>query len=183
MANIVINGTEYKDVPSIEVPSSDGGVMEFRPAETEKGIVERTITEYINPDIVSVGVYGLGCCTVLTAVDLPSCKTLSNHAFRYCYTLSKARFNQLSTISQFCFDSTNLISLVINSSNVTALNHANAFNNTPIAKGTGYIYVPSALLDSYKTATNWSVYADQFRALEEYTVGGTTTGELDESKI
>ena len=63
------------------------------------------------------------------------------------------------------------------------LPNVNAFDDTPIANGTGYIYVPEALLDTYKTATNWVTYADQFRALEQYTVDGTTTGELDESKI
>lgn len=30
-----------------------------------------------------------------------------------------------------------------------------AFINSKIAKGEGYIYVPSALLDTYKAATNW----------------------------
>ena len=55
--------------------------------------------------------------------------------------------------------------------------------------GTGYIYVPKALLSDddatkdYRRATNWSTYADQFRALEDYTVDGTITGELDPSKI
>lgn len=46
-----------------------------------------------------------------------------------------------------------------------------------------FIYVPKAIIEDYKVATNWSVYADQFRALEDYTVDGTTTGELDETKI
>lgn len=40
-----------------------------------------------------------------------------------------------------------------------------------------------ALVDSYKAATNWSTYATQFRALEDYTVDGTITGELDSTKI
>ena len=31
----------------------------------------------------------------------------------------------------------------------------------------GYIYVPDALVDSYKTATNWSTYADQIKPLSE----------------
>lgn len=39
------------------------------------------------------------------------------------------------------------------------------------------------LVDTYKADTNWSTYAAQFRALEDYTVDGTITGELDESKI
>jgi hypothetical protein len=46
--------------------------------------------------------------------------------------------------------------------------NTNAFVNTPIAKSTGYIYVPRALVDSYKSATNWSTYANQIRAIEDY---------------
>ena len=34
-----------------------------------------------------------------------------------------------------------------------------------------------------KTASIWSTYASQIRALEDYTVDGTVTGELDPSKI
>ena len=49
--------------------------------------------------------------------------------------------------------------------------------------GVCYIYVPSALIEQYKVATNWTVYASQFRVLEDYTVDGTITGALDESKI
>jgi hypothetical protein len=38
-----------------------------------------------------------------------------------------------------------------------------------VANGyTRYIYVPRALVDSYKAATNWSNYANQFRAIEDY---------------
>lgn len=56
-------------------------------------------------------------------------------------------------------------------------------SSTPIASGTGYIYVPASLVDSYKAATNWSTYADQFRAIEDYTVDGTVTGKLDYEKM
>jgi hypothetical protein len=59
----------------------------------------------------------------------------------------------------------------------------NAFNPSPLYLGKGYIYIPSALIENYKGATDWSNYADQFRALEDYTVDGTITGELDETKI
>lgn len=49
------------------------------------------------------------------------------------------------------------------------------FVDTPIANGTGYIYVPSALVDSYKANSNWSVYANQIRAIEDYPeICGTT---------
>ena len=47
----------------------------------------------------------------------------------------------------------------------------------------GYFYVPRALIEDYKVATNWTTFADQFRALEDYTVDGTTTGAMDWDKI
>ena len=42
------------------------------------------------------------------------------------------------------------------------------FNNTPIASGNGYIYVPDASVDAYKAATNWSQYQDRIKPLSEY---------------
>jgi hypothetical protein len=46
-----------------------------------------------------------------------------------------------------------------------------------------FIYVPRSMCDTLKSATNWSTYASQIRALEDYTIDGTVDGELDESKI
>jgi hypothetical protein len=42
--------------------------------------------------------------------------------------------------------------------------------------GTGYIYVPATLVDTYKAGTNWSTHADQIRAIEDYPeiTGGAT---------
>lgn len=40
------------------------------------------------------------------------------------------------------------------------------------------VYVPRALIEDYKAATNWSAYADKFKAIEDYTVDGTATGEF-----
>ena len=49
--------------------------------------------------------------------------------------------------------------------------------------GTCYIYVPSSLIEQYKSDREWSKITNQIRALEDYTVDGTITGELDERKI
>jgi hypothetical protein len=76
-----------------------------------------------------------------------------------------------------------LTTIILRSEKIAYLGSTNALNVTPVASGTGYIYVPSSLVDSYKSASNWSTYANQFRALEDYTVDGTITGALDESKI
>ena len=47
----------------------------------------------------------------------------------------------------------------------------------------GYIYVPRNMIETLSTATNWSTHASQLRALEDYTLDGTTTGELDLAKM
>jgi hypothetical protein len=44
-----------------------------------------------------------------------------------------------------------------------------------------YIYVPSNLVSNY--SNQWKDTGAQFRALEDYTVDGTITGELDPAKI
>lgn len=46
----------------------------------------------------------------------------------------------------------------------------NPFLNSGILNDEGYIYVPSALVDSYKTNSAWLKYvdADKFRAIEDY---------------
>lgn len=52
---------------------------------------------------------------------------------------------------------------------VTQLDDVNAFTSTLIESGEGSIYVPDNLLEDYKVATNWSVFADQIKPLSEYT--------------
>lgn len=39
------------------------------------------------------------------------------------------------------------------------------FDSSAVKSGKGYIYVPDSLVDSYKTATNWSTYAAQIKPI------------------
>ena len=41
------------------------------------------------------------------------------------------------------------------------------FSSTPIDRGTGSIYVPDALVENFKSATNWSNYADVIKPISE----------------
>ena len=58
-----------------------------------------------------------------------------------------------------------------NITSVPTLSSTNNFYNTPIANGTGYIYVPDDLVESFKSATNWNTYADQIKAISEMEAG------------
>lgn len=123
-------------------------------------------------------------CWELSSVNIPAARTISSDAFRYDRELQKLDLPALGYIDSQAFRGcAKLSALIIRSETMATLDNADAFANTLIASGTGYIYVPAALVDSYKAASNWSTYAAQFRAIEDYTVDGTTTGALDETKI
>ena len=98
-------------------------------------------------------------------------------SFYDCSNLAKIDFDVLEEMKNADFyQCSALTAVIIRSPVVCTMSDSNAFKSTPIASGIGYIYVPAALVDSYKAATNWSVYADQIRAIEAYPdiCGGAT---------
>lgn len=121
-----------------------------------------SIEYFCAPSAITVNSYSMAECSSLKTVDLPSANSLGSNTF---------------------YASHQLQTLILRNANEVCAGTLALSQNTPIAQGTGYIYVPRALIEDYKVAENWSTYASQFRALEDYTVDGTTTGELDESKI
>lgn len=60
-----------------------------------------------------------------------------------------------------------LNTLIIRDNSLISLSSSSAFNSSDLGTENGKIYVPSALVSSYKTATNWAQYADKIFAIEE----------------
>ena len=119
----------------------------------------------------------------ITEISSSSATSIGNSAFYDCSSLTTANFPAATSIGSSAFNSCSALkSLLLRGNDVCALSNKNAFSSTKISSGTGYIYVPSSLIEQYKAATNWSAYSAQFRALEDYTVDGTITGELDPAK-
>ncbi len=142
--------------------------------------------------IASIGNYAFSKCSRLTTVSFPQATSIGQRAFEECSGLTTAEFPQVKIIGQYAFNKcTSLVtasfpeatridtyafylcgeltSLVLsNTEAICTLSATTAFTSTPIASGTGYIYVPDALVDSYKTATNWKTYAAQIKPLSEY---------------
>ena len=168
-------------------------------------LLDRTLVEFKDNVLTTVGTYAFGNCTALIAVDLPNVTNLGSNAFYSCSSLASVNLPMVTTTGTYAFGycsslttidlprvtsfdmmafsgCSSLTALILRSTTMCTLGSYN-FDNTPIKFGTGYIYVPSSLVSSYKSATNWSTYASQFRALENYTVDGTITGALDETKI
>ena len=138
------------------------------------------------PAVTNIGSNAFASCTNLTSVNLPAVTNIGSNAFQSCSNLTSVNLPAITSIvGTYVFSScSKLTSLILRKSDsICTLSNINAFKNTPIKSGTGYIYVPRALVDTYKAASNWSTYANQFRALEDYTVDGTISGALDPSKI
>ena len=110
-------------------------------------IIMRTVTEYQENRISKIGQRAFYNCTALTVVDVPNVTTIGISALGECTALE---------------------ALILRSDTIVTMENTNALEKTGIATGTGFVYVPSALVAGYQAATNWSTYANQIRAIEDY---------------
>ena len=132
--------------------------------------VSFNLAEYIGDSAFS------GCESIASA-SFPNAIQIGIQAFERCSSLEKISFPKAESINPTAFAfCQSLIALILGRSDgLCDLADADAFAGTPIKSGTGYIYVPAALVDQYKAATNWTTYANQIRAIEDYPdiCGGT----------
>lgn len=117
------------------------------------------------PRITSIENSAFSGCKELTNATFPSIATVGQSAFNGCTKLSKVSLPLASSIGSASFANCALLTTVIigNTSRVATLTNSSAFVNAPNA----VIYVPDALVDSYKSATNWSTYADRIKGISE----------------
>lgn len=120
--------------------------------------------------------------TSLKEIRLPAIKSLENNCFRQCYGgLKLVDLGACTKIASGAFYGCEYLDkVVLRSETMCTLDGTNSlcgFSNSTKTYPKK-IYVPSALVEPYKTATNWSSYADRIFALEDYTIDGTITGDL-----
>lgn len=177
------------------------------------GMIMKTLAEYKDSYVKSIGDYALYSCTALTdvellnatsiglfafygcsalkTVNLPVAEVLENYSFYSnralesinipmvtelgkstfygCSTLTSIDLPAVTLMDEKVFSNcSTLTAVILRSETMCEMTSTNAFTNTPVEEGTGYIYVPSALVESYAAGTNWSAYASQIRAIEDY---------------
>ncbi len=122
------------------------------------------------PNVTSLGAYAFYQCTGLVTCTIPKLTSISTQTWYMCQQLQYADCGQLGNITAQTFASCAALETLIlrKTGSICTLSNVNAISGSGIGKGTGYVYVPSALVESYKTATNWSTYVAQFRAIEDY---------------
>ena len=130
--------------------------------------VDKLLISVSLPAATSIGEYAFRYCSALTTADFPVATSIGAYAFRDCSALTTADFPVATSIGINAFDGCRLLtSLTLTKNQVATLSSTNAFQNTPIASGTGYIYVPDNLVDQYKKATNWATYANQILPISQ----------------
>lgn len=103
----------------------------------------------------------------LLIVKLPSLKYTTANGFTNNTQLKTCYTPALEGVGNGGFSGcSNLKALIINTVNCI-LSNVNAFTGSGVESGTGFIYVPDESVETYKTATNWNIYADQIKGLSE----------------
>ena len=108
---------------------------------------------------------------LIQSANLPNVTGIGFSSFRDCKSLVRVDVGvkQRKTLRKETFEGCSALeTCILRADAFLPMENTSAFQGTPIESGTGYIYVPSALVGQYKAATNWTVYADQIRAIEDY---------------
>ena len=127
-----------------------------------------SLTSIEIPKVTSITTQTFYGCHSLTSLNMPSLKTMGAQAVRNCKNLTRVDLGITTSIAVLSFDSCTLLdTLIIRTSSVCTLGNVSAFDGTPIASGTGYIYVPDNLVSNYKSASNWSNFATQIKGISE----------------
>lgn len=156
----------------------------------EDGLIKRTLTEYTNDRVTSIGQYAFyrnstiksisfplvttisqyafGICASLANINFPSLKTLGSYSFQSCTSLKSVEFPSLTKMNTAPFTGcSNLTQIILSGSTICELGSTNSLSGTPIANGTGFVYVPDELVESYKAESSWKNYVAQIKPISE----------------
>ena len=107
-------------------------------------------------------------CSKLVSVYLPLVKVFGGSVFKGDTSLGTVDLPALNTIWEMAFyNCISLKTVILRLNRVCELKRVDVFYNTPIANGTGFVYVPDNIVEQYKTADNWSTYASQIKPISE----------------
>lgn len=148
-----------------------------------------SLTEVSISNVVSIGGDAFAGCKslIIDDLNLPKLESLNSTSFQYVKLRKISNLGTITSVPQGCFvDCSELTEVTLPSTltsiardsflRCTSLSHvkmlaetppsldATAFNRTD---STFVIYVPDASVEAYKTATNWSAYADRIKGISE----------------
>ena len=108
-------------------------------------------------------------CSSLSITEIPEGVTnIQSNCFYKCSNLVTLNvLGNITVIKYNSFQNSGLTTLSLPNVSAVPKGDSNMFSGTPIDRGTGSIYVPDALVENFKSATNWSDYADVIKPISE----------------
>ena len=147
------------------------------------------LEEVYIPNVTQIGSNAFQNCTNLEGIEIRSLTNFSgNSNFYGCQKLLYCDLGTVRGLPGSCFGNNYNLKYVFlrKTDGITSMDSYNVFNNTPLNgrnSMNGIVFVPSALIPTYQTATNWVGLYNAgtciFKPLENYTKDGTVTGELN----
>ena len=133
----------YEMITSIPLEGASGSIASiFAIVSKTRELITRTIEVAESDSVTSIADYAFMGCQELTSISFPVATSIGEMAFQDCSALTTLYIGtELDT--------------------VCTLSDTNAFTGCVNLTN---IYVPEALVNSYKTASNWSSFADKIKA-------------------
>ncbi len=131
-------------------------------------ILTRSAQSVSNDRVTAISYYVFYSWTNLLSADFPKVTAIASRGFAYTglTSIDLPCLQRITGKMVFAY-CTSLKKVVLRNSAVVSDPYTDTFTGTPIADGTGFIYVPDDLVEAYKTATNWSVFANQIKPISE----------------
>ena len=133
----------------------------------DRGVFTNSAIQQANfPLVTTIGDNCFSTTKHLISANLPLVTSLPIDSFRLSI-IQTADFAAITNINRTAFtDCQHLETLIIRTPSVCVISDISiALRGSKIAAGTGYIYVPDNLVDSYKAATNWVALANQIKPI------------------
>ena len=116
--------------------------------------------------VTSLGTYAFYKCSALTSVNFPYATSVPSSCFYQCTKLAKLDLGAAKSIGSsglaYC---TALKTIILRRSDAICTLNSSGFSGVSSLKAS--IYVPAALIEDYKAASNWSTYASLFKTIED----------------
>ena len=125
-----------------------------------------SLTNMSFPVCTSIGSDAFYYCISLTNANFPVCSYIGSCAFYGCTSLTTISFPVCSYIGSSAFRyCSSFISIYIGTSTICTLANSNAFSKAGITSTAGSIFVPASLVNAYKSAAQWSYFANRIFAM------------------
>ena len=130
-------------------------------AATVDGLVEHSLTELADDSVITVEKYACYSNGVIQCIKFPNVTSFGENSFQgtalHAIEIdSEGSSASLVFKTKSFYECSGLKKILINRSTVPVINNTDAFGRSPIITRRGAVYVPSNMVNTYKSATNWS---------------------------